>query len=707
VSTPIPGHYIVVFKKTVVNASLMATTLATQHQRNADHVYKSALKGMAIALTPAEAAAMRADPSVAYVEQDQLMALQSTQSNAPWGIDRIDQRALPLTGSYVYNADGSGVTVYIIDTGINYTHVEFGGRAVKGIDIYTPGGTAEDCQGHGTANASIAGGATLGVAKHVRLVAVRVGNCAAGMSTSNTIAGVDWVTANRTLPAVANMSIAVGLSAALNQAVENSIATGVVYVAAAGNNNFDACQLSPASAPDVITVGSTNSSDVFSYFSNWGPCVALSAPGEVISMAWVGSTTATNVAGGTSYASPHVAGIAALYLHAHPTATPYQVRAAILANATANALTSVPANTPNLLAYSGFISAGTAFTVADFTSNCPTVACSFDASISTALPSATYGWTFGDGSNGTGKSPSHTFAATGTYGVTLTVTDANGTSTKTRTVTMAVANQPPVARFTSTCPTLQCTFNASTSSDDVGIMSYAWTWGNSRGETHTGATSTNTYAMAGTYAVTLKVTDGSGQTNSLTKSVVVPTATVGNQSPTAAISSPSNGLIAMQGASILFVGAGTDPEEGALAGSSLTWTSSRDGQIGTGTSFSTSTLSAGSHLITLTSTDAQGLTGTSTLSITIRAIVNQAPVASFTWSCTGFVLHQCRVNASASTDDFAVVSYSWDWGNGSSETHAVSSSSNTWATAGNFNVTLTVKDASGLTSTIMHTVTAP
>jgi subtilisin family serine protease len=706
--TPIPGHYIVVFENNGLSVASMAASIAAQHQSTIEHTYSTALRGVALPLTAAEANAMRADPNVAFVEQDQVVTLTSvTETNAPWGIDRTDQRALPLNATYVANADGTGVTAYMIDSGINYANPEFGGRAVMGIDLITAGGTATDCHGHGTGTASLVGGARYGVAKNIRLVAVRVSDCnGSAIQTSTVLAAVDWVTANRVLPAVANMSLIVPASSALNLAVANSIASGVVYAVAAGNNTDDACQYSPASAPGAITVGATNSVDSFASWSSFGSCVAINAPGENITMAWCCTNTSTKTSSGTSFATPHVAGTAALYLQAHPTATTTQVRSALLANATVNTLTSVPANTPNLLNYSGFISVATP-PVAKFTSSCTTLTCSVDASGSTAQSSATYGWTFGDGSSGSGKTASHPYAAPGTYTVKLTVTDANGTSSTTKVVTAAAANQPPVARFTVTCPTLACTFDASTSSDDIGVVSYNWTWGDGRSETHVGAITRNGYAVAGTYSVTLKVTDGSGQTNSVTKAVQVPTSAT-NTAPTASITSPSNNATVAQGTSVAFAGTGSDPEDGSLGGSSLTWTSSRDGQIGTGTSVATSSLSVGTHVITLTARDAQGLTGTATRTITITGTpVNQAPVARFTWTCGAAGTRHCSFNASGSTDDVAVVSYTWDWGNGQSETHVGSSAGNTWAVSGTYTVTLTVKDGSGLTGTVTHTVAVP
>jgi subtilisin family serine protease len=275
-----------------------------------------------------------------------------TQGGADWGLDRMDQRALPLNGTYTYKADGSGVTVYIIDTGINFTHSEFGGRASAGVDEITAGGNAADCNGHGTHVAGTVGGSTYGVAKNVRLVAIRVLDCSGSGTTSGVIAGIDWVTANRTLPAAANMSLGGDFSQALNDAVARSVAAGVVYAVAAGNSAVDACATSPASAPDAITVGATDANDAFASFSNYGTCVKINAPGVGITSAWIGSNAATATASGTSMAAPHVAGAAAAYLQKNPGATPAQVRAALTGAATSSVIQSIGAGTVNLLVFS-------------------------------------------------------------------------------------------------------------------------------------------------------------------------------------------------------------------------------------------------------------------------------------------------------------------------------------------------------------------
>ncbi len=361
----IPGRYIVVFNKDVTDAPGLARRLVAQHGGAIGFVYEHALKGFSASLPDAAVAALGRNPNVAYIEQDQLAHIVTTESNATWGLDRVDQRALPLNTTYAYFTDGSGVNVYIIDTGIEFLHTDFGSpsRAQVGIDEVTSGGTAADCNGHGTHVAGTVGGTTYGIAKNVNLYAVRVLDCSGSGSYSQVIAGVDWVTANHgNATAVANMSLGGGKSDALNTAVENSIAAGVVYAVAAGNGNFlgipqDACTVSPASAPHAVTVGATDKTDALAYFSNYGTCVKILAPGVNITSDWYTSTTATNTISGTSMATPHVAGAAAAYLSTQPSATPAQVATALTSNATANVISGVSNGTPNLLLYTGFIGA--------------------------------------------------------------------------------------------------------------------------------------------------------------------------------------------------------------------------------------------------------------------------------------------------------------------------------------------------------------
>ncbi len=522
---PIPGQYIVQFRPGGADSRTNATYIERNMGGATKYVYTRVLNGAAMLLADDAAVALRSDPRVLSVIQDQTVTLATTQTNPPsWGLDRIDQRNLPLSTSYSYGLTGRGVTAYIIDTGLNFAQSDFGGRAFAGIDEITSGGGSVDCNGHGTHTAGTVGSSTYGVAKGVRIVAVRVLNCAGSGSFAAVIAGIDWVTVNATKPAVASMSLGGSFFQPLNDAVTNSMNAGIPYAIAAGNSTANACLESPGSTPGAITIGATSIADGFATFSNRGPCVALNAPGVNIKSLWIGANGTTNIISGTSMATPHVAGVAALFLQGNPTATPAQVRAALIANATPNVIASVPTNTPNLLLYSGFLNIAP---IASFTSNCSALACTFNATASTSLSIGTYSWNFGDATTGTGKTPGHSYASAGAYVVTLTVTDPNGTSVKTANVSVGgVPNQPPSANFTFTCSTTvahQCFVDGSSSTDDVGVVSYQWAWGDGRRtELHVRATESHIWASAGTFSVTLTVTDAGGLTNSITKQVAVP-----------------------------------------------------------------------------------------------------------------------------------------------------------------------------------------
>ncbi|HZN95930.1 MAG TPA: S8 family serine peptidase, partial [Myxococcales bacterium] len=320
--------------------------------------FHHALRGYVLRAPEAAARAISEDPRVKYVEEDGVVRLNATQTGATWGIDRIDQRALPLDSTYTYNAAGAGVTAYIIDTGIRITHAEIAGRASHGFTSINDGNGSNDCNGHGTHVSGTVGGSTYGVAKAVNLVAVRVLDCGGSGSFAGVVQGIDWVTANRTLPAVANMSLGGGASQSVDDAVTASVNSGVVYAIAAGNDGLDACNYSPARTPSALTVGSTTSTDARSSFSNTGTCVDIFAPGSSVTSAWNTSDTATNTISGTSMATPHVCGGAALYLSVNPTASPAQVEAALEANATPDAVTSPGTGSPNLLLYTAFIGGG-------------------------------------------------------------------------------------------------------------------------------------------------------------------------------------------------------------------------------------------------------------------------------------------------------------------------------------------------------------
>jgi subtilisin family serine protease len=356
----IPDQYIVVFRDDVGDVPGLARALAVAHRGSLRFTYRAALKGFSARLSAGAAQALARHPSVQLVEQDQPMTIFTTQTSATWGLDRSDQRALPLSGTLTSGNTGAGVRAYIIDTGVRFDHNEFGGlggRAASGYDA-VDGGAADDCNGHGTHVASTVGGTTYGVAKGVTVVGVRVLNCSGSGTTSGVIAGIDWVTANHVKPAVANMSLGGGASTALDNAVRNSIAAGVSYAVAAGNGNFmgrhqDACRVSPARVAEAITVGATDKTDRKASWSNYGNCVDWFAPGVGITSAWHTSATATNTISGTSMATPHVAGVAALYLQSHPGSSPAAVRDALYA-ATTKSVVLNARTTNNHLLYSNY-----------------------------------------------------------------------------------------------------------------------------------------------------------------------------------------------------------------------------------------------------------------------------------------------------------------------------------------------------------------
>jgi hypothetical protein len=325
------GQYVVVLNPGADPRAVAAVAGAAPR-----HVYTAALNGFSATLNAGQLAALRRRPDVAYVEQDQVVAAQQT---IHWGLDRIDQKFLPLNGTYVANTGAPGVYVYVIDTGLTTTHAEFGGRAANVYDAF--GGTGADCNGHGTLVGRTIGSSSVGVAKQVRLRGVRVLDCNGSGTTSGIIAGVDWVRVNRINPAVANMSLGGGASVALNTAVNNLANSGVPVAAAAGNSGSPACNFSPAGATMALTAAASTITDASSTATNYGSCVDLYAPGSAPG----------NAAGATSFSAAYVAGVAALYKHYVPTATTATVNSWIVSNATPGILTGVPAGTPNRLLY--------------------------------------------------------------------------------------------------------------------------------------------------------------------------------------------------------------------------------------------------------------------------------------------------------------------------------------------------------------------
>lgn len=442
----IPGQYIVVlnefpaqpkgkavgYEEGIARARQVIQGLMNENRIPANKlgfVYAFALEGFSATLTEEEMIRLARDKRVKYVEPDQEVSINVAQTPATWGLDRIDQRNLPLNSTYNYESTGTGVTAYILDTGIRTAHNEFGGRARQGFDAF--GGNSEDCNGHGTHVAGTVGGATYGVAKNVSLVAVRVLDCNGSGTWSGVIAGMDWVVSNHTKPAVVNMSLGGGASTSIDDAVARLFNAGVPVIVAAGNENKDACLYSPARASRSYSVGATTNTDARASYSNFGNCVNIFAPGSSITSAYYTSNTATAIMSGTSMASPHVAGAAALFLQSNPNASPQQVYEALSASSTKGIVTSAKTTNNHLLYTLGFEGIPPQVNqppVANFTFTTSGLTARFNASYSSDPDGSivNYAWNFGDGTSGSGITTSRTYANGGTYTVTLTVTDNAG-----------------------------------------------------------------------------------------------------------------------------------------------------------------------------------------------------------------------------------------------------------------------------------------
>ncbi|HFF5054311.1 TPA: S8 family peptidase [Acinetobacter baumannii] len=351
----IKNQYIVILNKDAGPSKDFAQNIAKQHAGKVLQSYDTVLKGFAIYLPDTAGAAfieaMKKNPHVLSVESDTIVNIDATtQSNPDWGLDRIDQKALPLNSTYSYLQTGSGTTAYIVDTGILSSHQEFSGRVLSGYTAISDGNGTTDCNGHGTHVAGTVGGTTYGVAKNVNLVPIRILGCDGSGASSNVIAGLDWILKNGKKPAVVNMSLGGATSSSLDSAVENLYNNGYVMVVAAGHSNTDACTSSPARVSKAITVAATDNTDTRASYSNYGSCVDIFAPGSQINSSWIGSNTATKILNGTSMATPHVAGVVAEMLQSTPTASPQTISTNLLNQASSNVVKN-PSGSPNRLLY--------------------------------------------------------------------------------------------------------------------------------------------------------------------------------------------------------------------------------------------------------------------------------------------------------------------------------------------------------------------